>query len=231
MLLLTSLFAVIGTANADFNVITNSGDTPDPVAEATMSRSGANISGIPLASALKDMAPPGWHGFIAKGVDENFLVEVDRRSAGLDALRAIATRYNLHIKADPNEKKIYVSAGAGGMRDLDLEKRRIESGVIAAEQQSIARAETEGSTDFVVRSGQKLSDALTHFLRKGDWKVEWEAGSDFVVKQGYSVTGKSLRDVLDAALTPFGIHAVVYTVNRVVAVRSNATLTSPNANQ
>lgn len=213
-------------AHADFSMAPDVAVSGDPVAAATSSTRSNHGGGIPLGQALKQLAPEGWHGYSAKGVNTSMNVEIDPRLDWYEALSKMATRYNLHIKADPNDKTIMVSEGPGGMRDLEAEKQRLESAVIASEQMRNQVDVTEGSADFVVRSGQKLSEALSGFLAKGDWKMEWEVGSDFVVKQGYTVTGKSLRDVLDAALTSYGIHAILYTVNRVVVVRSNSMLNS-----
>lgn len=217
-----------GLARADFSIIPDGAPAGgNPESSTQDARYGVRGVGIPLSAALKKLAPEGWQGYADKGkVNPNFIVEIDPGVDWYDSLSKMANRYNLHIKADPNKKTIHVSEGPGGIRDLETEKKKLESAVLASERKSTAPESREGNTDFVVRDGQKLSEALEQFLKKGDWRMEWEAGSDYTVKKGYSVTGNSLRDVLDAALTSYGIHAILYTINRVVVVRSNSVMSN-----
>ena len=96
-----------------------------------------------------------------------------------------------------------------------------ESGAVAPVERS-ARSMVETGSDvpllFEVRDNQRLSQALSHFLETQGWRLEWESASDFVVRRGYTVRGKTLKQVLLEALGEFRLSAVLYAGNLVVAV-------------
>ena len=70
-----------------------------------------------------------------------------------------------------------------------------------------------------VDAGQRLSDAIRHFVGAQGLELDWDTGgADFEIKFGFAVTGGTIDETLYGVLSQFKLNALTKRGNNVVAV-------------
>ena len=98
-----------------------------------------------------------------------------------------------------------------------------DAAVVKGTEQDATAAKSQGFV-LVVKESQKISEAVDAFLHTHGWSMEWENGTDFMVRRGYSIQGNSVADVLLAALSDYQLSAVLYKGNKVAAISGSDAL-------
>jgi hypothetical protein len=98
-----------------------------------------------------------------------------------------------------------------------------DAAVVQNTEQGATVAESKGFV-LVVKESQKISEAVDAFLHAHEWSMEWENGTDFMVRRGYTIQGNSVADVLLAALSDYQLSAVLYKGNKVAAISGSDAL-------
>ena len=111
-------------------------------------------------------------------------------------------------------------AAADGLKEVDT----LEQATVAAKPPQ-ASGPLEGAKvvrvapyRFEAAKGERLSEALSNMLGREGWKLVWESGTDFLVRQDYSVEEREIEGVLRRVLSAYGLSATIYMGNSVVAV-------------
>lgn len=178
-----------------------------------------------LADTLKKIVPnqKKWKIFTDKSLNASIPVEYMPSTDWKQSLSALATRYNLVFTVDELKKELKVDQGPGGVRDTALDNQKLAQNNLVPEAAPAAVA-PNGQLQLVVRDGQRISEALDTFLKAGNWRLEWQAGSDIVVKVGFTETEKDLGDLLTRVLTRYKMHAVLHPKNNTAVVQSDANI-------
>ena len=243
-LLIASIF---GSAQADFTILDPAqrpvapapvqAPTPVPAQVAPVQAVSQPAPAQKLATAaprnmsslkdtiLKVLPAPAkkWKVYTDKSLNSSVPVEYTPSTDWKQSLSILATRYNLIFSIDENKKTLKIDQGPGGMRDTSLDNQKLAQRVLVPEQDAPALA-PNGQLQIVVKDNQRLSDAISTFLKAGNWRMEWKAGSDIEVKVGFTETDKDLAVLLKKVLSPYRMHAVLHPKNNIAVVESDANI-------
>lgn len=197
------------------------GNTASPSVGSPAQRPvGLKPQGTSLRDTLRKIVPPGWKAYSDKSLNADTVVEFTPAIEWQSSLAALATRYNLVFKVDPEKKSIFVDHGPGGMRDTAVDNRNLANSNFGKEK-TPATMTADGKLRLEIKDGQRLSDALRIFLQAGKWDLAWEAGSDIEITKGFVVVDADLRNVLTRTLSKFNMNATLHKGNFTAVVRSN----------
>lgn len=227
-------------ANAQFVILDpNSSPQAAPLAGPSVVNTNSNVmvpsqGGLPVSDSirapylkdtLRKIVPPGWNAFVDRNLNVTMPVDYVPASDWKESLRNLANRYNLVFKIDNDGKKVFVDAGAGGMRDLQADNRNLStSSTLVTERQPLFQM-PDGRLRFEVKNGQRLSEALRQFLEAGNWSLVWEAGSDVVLPRGFVSAGTDIKAIMDDVLPNFRLHSVIHRGNNTVVIMPNTAIT------
>lgn len=173
---------------------------------------------VTLAEAMQLVAPNGWRGYSDPTVNWKYPVEVNVYGDWKQSLAELSNRYNLIFQVNEKAKRVYVTTGAGGIRDNSGDKR-IDGLVGELPRAGQYNANYDGQPFLQVRIGQRVPEALEMFLSQHDLKLIWEPGSQPVLRNDVNFNGP-IEDILTELLQPLGYHATIYTPSRTVVVRT-----------
>jgi hypothetical protein len=172
---------------------------------------------IEIKTAIKMAIPSDYQAKVPPGFNVTFPVEMTPSPDWKQTLDSISQRYNLVFTINDEFKVVYINEGPGGMKDLKLSTQTLIQEPAKQGKTPSFNPNTQQFT-LVVEANQKLSEALTDFLSEGNYKLEWNAGSNYTTPQRFVATGRNLKEVLYNALSKFKLRAELWKQNNVVEI-------------
>lgn len=165
-------------------------------------------SNMPLKAAIQAIAPAGWRGLAARGMNVDLPVNWRGDRDWRDILTDLARDYRLQITVDWAQRRVLLSPQA----DRPAPALPVAP---TAGQAPAAPTGVTGQLLFQAKAGY-LSDSLTAFLRANQWDLVWKAGSDFQISTPFALEGENIPTLMARVAGQYRLNARVYTQNRVV---------------
>lgn len=188
------------------------------ITESGKSRSNVRVTtrghGIPLRTALKAIAPKGWHASKTYDVDGDLPLSWDKGEEFTIVLATLAHAHNLSIHVDWAKKKIHVKtacvqAPAGTMAAGALGDGQngasFETAKAVATPPVVAPVVAKPIVaNYMLRTGQQLSVALREWCEMANkaeksglpWSLRWEAARDQEIEAN-SFYGDHIENAID----------------------------------
>jgi len=84
---------------------------------------------------------------------------------------------------------------------------------------------------FDVQGGDRLSDAISRFLKKQGWEVSWQSETDLEASGAIHIEAETISGVLKQILPQLGLVADLYKSNHVAVIRPQSVETPPEGAQ